>query len=419
MIFSLVSLGCPKNLVDSEHIIARLCLEGQVFTHNEDEADCIILNTCGFIKPAIDESFGEIRRLLAWKKRGAGRKVVVCGCLVNRMKKNLPMRFPGVDRWLKIEEEGSIGDGARRLTEARCVTTLPHVAYLKIAEGCSNRCSYCTIPSIRGELHSRRPRDVLGEARSLAAKGVRELILVAQDTANYGYDFDGRRHLVRLLRSLNEIAALRWIRLLYAHPAHIDERLVEEIAVNPKVCKYVDVPIQHVSDRILKIMNRRHTRRHLEGLLERLRAVPSLALRTTVMVGFPTETEAEFEDLLEFVDHWGFDHLGAFSYSAEPGTKAAGWPQKSANKKAERLARLLELQSRKVRRQNRTKVGQKLRVLVDRCNGQYAIGRSQHEAPDIDGIIRLTGHKLKAGRFYRAEVTGFNKCDLTARLAGG
>ena len=417
MIFSVISLGCPKNLVDSERIIAQLGLEGEVFTDNESRADCVILNTCGFIKPAIDESTAEIGRLVAWKKRKPGRKLVVCGCLVNRMSKSLPRQFPQVDGWFKIEQEGSIGCPAGKhqvLTKARFLTTPSHFAYLKIAEGCRNRCSYCTIPSIRGPLRSRKPSAIIKEARALVDMGVREIALIAQDTTNYGYDFDGPQRLPHLLRALARIDGIKWLRLLYTHPAHIDDALIEEIANNRRVCKYIDMPIQHVNNRILKLMKRRYGRDRLLELMSKLRAIPGLAIRTTVMVGFPTERETEFEELLRFIDQTSFDHLGAFTYWAEPGTKAARLPQVASGIKTRRLNRIVALQFQKVKEQNRAQTGKTLQVVVDRINGRFAYARSQHEAPDIDRVIRLFGNNLKIGRFYQAQVTGFDNYDQRA-----
>lgn len=422
MIFTVISLGCPKNLVDSERIIAQLGLEGQIFTDDHRDADCVILNTCGFIKPAVDESTTEIRRLIKWKKEKPGRQVIVCGCLVNRMARTLPAQFPEVDGWFKIEYEGRIGRPSHphRIPEpARYLTTPSHFAYLKIAEGCRNRCTYCTIPSIRGPLRSRPPRAIIREARALAGMGVREIALVAQDTTNYGYDFDRRRRLPHLLRALAKVDGIEWLRLMYAHPAHVDDALIEEIARNRKVCKYIDLPIQHVNNRILKLMKRRYDRDGLEAVLEKLRAVPGIAVRTTVMVGFPTERASDFEELLSFIDCSSFDHLGAFAYWAESGTKAARLPQVTSTIKRRRLNRLVGLQFQKVKERNRTLIGKTLRVIVDRINGRFAHARSQYEAPDIDRTIKLAGRNLQVGRFYEAVVTGFDDYDLkaTARSA--
>lgn len=324
MRFFLISLGCPKNLVDSERIIGQLGQDGMVLTDDRSHAQCVVLNTCGFIKPAIDESMQAIQKLVEWKKRRKSRRILVCGCLVNRMKSHLCRRFPQVDGWFEIEKEGEIAAAVGKgepsiLPEARFLTTPKHYAYLKIAEGCDNRCAYCTIPQIRGSLHSRTIESITDEAQALADMGARELILVAQDTANYGYDLYKKRRLVDLVKKISRIDGIRWIRLLYAHPAHIDERLVDEIGSNPRVCKYVDMPIQHINNRILRLMNRKYERKTVERLIDELRKIPGLAIRTTIMAGFPTETAGEFDELLGFVRAVGFDHAGFFPYYREEG----------------------------------------------------------------------------------------------------
>ncbi|MCM8792390.1 MAG: 30S ribosomal protein S12 methylthiotransferase RimO [Candidatus Omnitrophica bacterium] len=419
MTFSIKSLGCPKNLVDSEKIAAQLSQAGLVFTDTADDAQVMILNTCGFIKPAIEESITEIKKLILWKRKRPNRKLLICGCLVNRLKDKLVKHFPEVDDWLKIKEEGSIAnlitDSPSPSDETRLISTPRHYAYLKIAEGCSNRCSYCTIPQIRGPLQSRALGSIVNEATQLTELGIKELILVGQDTAGYGTDLNGGKPLLaHLVDKLSCIDGIKWLRILYAHPAHIDDRLIDTIGSNPKVCKYLDIPIQHISDRILKLMRRRYNRKTIEKLVEKLKRIPDMKLRTTVIIGFPTEKPQEFNELLEFIGEGHFDHIGYFPYYREIGTEAAKLQPLPDCRIDERLRQFADLQIKNTREKNRSRIGQKIIVIIDGYNRKRYFGRSQSEAPEIDGKIFVSGQNLRIGKFYTALIKGFKKYDLFA-----
>ncbi len=427
---AVILLGCPKNQVDTEVALGSLARAGWRIVTDPARADLIVITTCAFLGSAVRESEAVIERTLRLKRARADLKVAVGGCLVQRFGEELARRFPEVDLWVGIDALADIPRLLRLRARsfycaepravapagaARLLSTPRHFAYLKIADGCDNRCSYCLIPSIRGRLRSRPAEAILEEARGLARLGARELVLVAQDTTAWGSDRAGRPGLADLLCRLGRIRGIGWLRLMYAHPAHVDDRLLDEFRANPKLCRYLDLPVQHVADRILKKMNRRCTRRDIERVLERARAVDGMRLRTTVIVGFPGETDREFEELLGFVRAARFDRLSAYAYSAEPGTAAAALPgQVPARVKRERLAELMRAQARISRANLRRLVGSELTALVD----QPGIGRTEWDAPEVDGTVRLEGRPARAGAFVRCRVTRSSTHDLAAAVIG-
>jgi ribosomal protein S12 methylthiotransferase len=440
--FAFVSLGCPKNLVDSERMLGKLAQDGYQLTPDADGADVVVINTCGFIEPARQESLGVIREMLALKEQGRVGAVVVAGCLAERKKDELLQEMPGVDHIVGVfgreeithvlnrtlskqrrEEQRSLFRPApvRALEDtARLRITPRHYAYLKISEGCDRLCTFCAIPSMRGKHVTKPIEEVLREARELAADGVRELIVVAQDTTYYGLDLYGKVRLAELLRRLNDVEGLEWIRVLYAYPIHFTDELIDTLAQTPKIVPYLDLPLQHINDRILKRMQRRVNRAETEELLSRLRrAIPNLALRTTFIVGFPGETEAEFEELCNFVQAAHFERVGVFPYSPEPGTPAMRLPDHLPEEvKHQRRDRLMEIQQEIAFAWAREQVGKELEVLVDGPDPEmpgYVLARSYADAPDIDCVVRLKSKGLHAGDLVRARITGADGYDLVAR----
>jgi ribosomal protein S12 methylthiotransferase len=419
----LASLGCAKNLVDSERLLARLATAGALVGAPAEEADVVLVNTCGFIDPARRESLAVIADYVALKAERPDLKLFVLGCLVVRDGEALRRDLPAVDGFFGIDEHDAIaracGLAGEETGDTRLLLTPSHTAYLRIADGCDNRCSYCTIPSIRGAFRSRPADEILAEARSLAALGVRELNLIGQDTTAYGKDIPGGPGIVGLLERLDAIDGVRWVRLLYAHPARLGDDLIRAYARLEKLVPYVDLPLQHASDRILSAMGRRVDRGAIGSLLSRLReAVPEIALRTTFIVGFPGETDAEFAELIAFIEETRFDHVGAFAYSPEPGTAAAEMPSRvPPDVVAERLERLLAAQTVIVLETNRTRVGDVVDVLIDGSDGTpgVTIGRTATQAPDVDPVTRVRGRQ-EQGTFVRARITGHSDLDLTATV---
>ncbi len=452
--FAFVSLGCPKNLVDSERMLGKLAQDGYSLTPDADGADVVVVNTCGFIEPARQESLGVIREMLELKRRGRVGAVVVAGCLAERKKDDLLQEVPEVDHIVGVfgREEiaqvvnrvlaphplplspkgrgGSGGDEQRSLFRPAPVKALPdterlritprHYAYLKISEGCDRLCTFCAIPGMRGKHVTKPMEEVLREARELAADGVRELIVVAQDTTYYGLDLYGKVRLAELLRELDRIDGLEWVRILYAYPIHFTDELIETMATAKKIIPYLDMPLQHVNDSMLRRMSRKVDRAATEGLLGRLRqAMPNLTLRTTFIVGFPGETEAEFAELAEFVRASRFERVGVFPYSLEPGTPAARLPDQVAEEvKAERRNRLMEIQQGIAFAHAQAQVGKECEAIVDGPDAEVPgcfAARGHADAPDIDCAVRLKGKGLRPGDLVRARVTGADGYDLLAR----
>ena len=435
-----VSLGCPKNLVDTEIMLGALARRGWQVVASPEEAQVMLVNTCAFIAPASQEAVDTILELARHKETHPGKKLVVTGCLVSRHGEELLPPLPEVDLFIGVDDFPRLPDlleglaatpGPRLANQAprfdyaepqpRFPATPRHLAYLKLAEGCSHRCTYCTIPAIRGPYRSRPLATLLSEARHLAAAGTRELNLIAQDTTAYGADMGGQPGLVELLQELSAIPGFTWIRLLYTHPAHITPELIAALATLPNLAPYLDVPIQHAHDAILRHMGRRYTRRHLLDLFARLRfAIPGLTLRTTVMVGFPGETEEHFATLIDLVEQVRFDHLGVFLYSPEEGTPAARYahivPRRTARARARRLK---ALQARRVKARLNNLVGTVQPVLVEGPSPEsdYLLsGRLVSQAPDIDGQVYITAGVGLVGEIQPVRLTRALPFDLVGEI---
>jgi ribosomal protein S12 methylthiotransferase len=440
--FAFVSLGCPKNLVDSERMLGKLAQAGYALTPEAAGADVVVVNTCGFIEPARQESLGVIREMLQLKDQGKVGAVVVAGCLAERQGDALLKDVPGVDHIVGVfgrEEIVEVVDRSlqRRLREeqrslfrpapvkaledtARLRITPRHYAYLKISEGCDRLCTFCAIPSMRGKHVTKPIEEVLREARELVADGIRELIIVAQDTTYYGLDLYGETRLTELLRELDQLEGLEWIRILYAYPAYFDDRLIETLASARKIVPYLDMPLQHINDTMLRRMARRVTRRQTEELIAKLRqAMPQLALRTTFIVGFPGETEAEFDELAAYIQESRFERLGVFPYSLEPGTPAEKLPGHVPD--AVRLARrdrLMEIQQGIAFAHAQNQVGREIEVMVDSADPEvpgHMLARTMADAPDIDCVVRVKGRNLRPGQLVHSRITGADGYDLIAR----
>lgn len=439
--FSFVSLGCPKNTVDSERMLGLLSGDGYVLVPEAERTDFVIVNTCGFIESARQESLAVIREMIDRKKSGRTRGVVVAGCLAERQKEMLLEEVPEVDQIVgvfgreeivkaaerivgKLEEQRSLFRPAAVRAQddrARLRITPRHLAYLKVSEGCDRLCTFCSIPLMRGKHVSKPIEAIVEEARELASDGVRELNLVAQDMTYYGLDLYGRPRLADLIAALDEIEGIDWIRVLYNYPMHVDDRLIAALADSRKVVPYLDMPLQHINDRILRLMNRRHSRAETENILTRLRAgIPNLVLRTTFIVGFPGETESEFVELEEFVKATRFERLGVFNFSDEPDTpsrKLSGHlPDEVKN---ERRARLMLAQEPIAFAFNRSLVGRTLDVLIDSSAEEQGrtvwIGRTYADAPDIDGVTLVRGRDLQIGDIVSCEIVDAQGHDTAAR----
>ena len=421
---NVITLGCSKNTVDSEHLMARLAAAGYevLFDSDRTDAKVVVINTCGFIGDAKQESIDMILRAAAAKQAGKIERLFVVGCLSERYANELRAEIPEVDEYFGartwdgiVRALGASEDPA--LTTERRLTTPKHYAYLKISEGCNWKCGYCAIPLIRGGHVSVPMEELEEEARKLAAQGVRELMVIAQDTTYYGIDLYGRRMLAELLRRLCRIDGIAWIRLHYAYPAAFPDEVIEVMAAEPKICKYLDIPFQHISDAQLAAMHRRHTKAEAMELIRRLRtAIPDLALRTTLLVGYPGETEADFEELLEFVREVRFERLGVFAYSEEEGTYSAEQLRDDVPEavKQERVERIMALQNEISLENNRRRVGRTERVIIDSRQGDFYVGRTQYDSPEVDQeiLIPVGGRRLLRGHFYEAEVTSAADYDL-------
>jgi ribosomal protein S12 methylthiotransferase len=435
----LISLGCPKNLVDSEVILGYLNQSGFQITTKREAAEIIIINTCAFIKEATQESLQTIFESARYKKQGKCRLLIVAGCLPQRYREKLAEELHEVDLFIgtgklpeiariihgfknyRIEDVIQVGNPEFLLNHdtPRLLSTPSHTAYVKIAEGCSNCCSYCLIPSLRGRYRSRTVDSIIQETETLARKGVKEINLISQDTTRYGDDLSDGTNLTSLLKGLVKIQGIEWIRLLYSHPEHFSDELVSLVAQEEKICKYLDIPIQHINSSILKKMNRRGNRRALCTLFSRIREfIPDITLRTTVMVGFPGETNKEFTELLRFIEVIRFDHLGVFRYSREEGTPAAQLkkqiPQRIKDKRHNLIMKTQSLISLK---RNQERIGSRIKVLIEKksSQGDYPFqGRGSFQAPEIDGVVYLTKSKGRIGEIIEAKVTGASEYDLIA-----
>lgn len=424
---NVITLGCSKNTVDSEHLMARLAAAGYrvAFDSDRTDAEVVVINTCGFIGDAKQESVDMILRAAAAKTAGKIERLFVIGCLSERYADELREEIPEVDEYFGARDLEGIAralgaGGGELLATDRHLTTPRHYAYLKISEGCNWRCGYCAIPLIRGP-HISVPMETLEEeARKLAAGGVRELIVIAQDTTYYGLDLYGRRMLAELLRRLCRIEGIEWVRLHYAYPAAFPDDVVEAMASEPKICKYLDIPFQHISDAQLAAMHRRHTKAEALELIGRLRAaIPDLALRTTLLVGYPGETEADFAELMEFVREVRFERLGVFPYSEEEGTYSARELRDDVPEavKQERVERIMALQRDLSLENNLRRVGRTERVIVDSRQGDYYVGRTQYDSPEVDQeiLIPAADRRLMRGRFYDVRIERAADYDLYGR----
>lgn len=422
--FKLITLGCSKNLVDSEFILAQLKSNDITIVEDENDAENLIINTCGFIKEAKEESINTILRAVRRKEEGHLKSVYVAGCLSDRYKPELEKDIPEVDQYFGATDKpqtiidilNAAGCNYKsELLGERELSTPKHFAYLKISEGCDNPCSFCAIPIMRGKHKSKPLQDILIEAQKLASKGVKELIIIGQDTTYWGFDTDRKRNLSHVINAISEINGIEWIRLMYAYPSRFPDDLLETFRTNAKLIKYIDIPVQHISDNVLKSMRRGITKKTQMNLLESIRKnADGMAIRTTLITGYPDETEADFEEMLNFVKDFKFDRLGVFTYSHEDNTYAANLPDKIPYK--EKLLRqklLLEAQRKNSLESNEKTVGSVLKVLIDRKENDYYIGRSYKDAPEIDQEIFVHPvNPLKAGEFYNVKINDFEEFDL-------
>ncbi len=434
-----ISLGCDKNLVDTEVMLGLLASRGYEMTDDETKADIIVVNTCCFIHDAKEESIQNILEMAEYKKEGKAKALIVTGCLAQRYRQEILDEIPEVDEVLGTTAYDQILDAVDAALAGehsvmvedvnalplpktkRLVTTGGHFAYLKIAEGCDKHCTYCIIPKIRGNFRSVPMERLVKEAEELAEQGVKELILVAQETTLYGKDIYGEKSLHRLLRELCKISGIRWIRILYCYPEEITDELIRVMKEEPKVCHYLDLPIQHADDTVLKRMGRRTSRQELTDIIGKLRKeIPDICLRTTLITGFPGETKAQHEELMEFIDEMEFDRLGVFTYSPEEDTPAAAMPdQIDEEVKKERQAELMELQQEIAFDNAQDMVGREMLVMID---GKVAdenayVGRTYRDAPNVDGLIFInTDAELLSGDFARVKVTGALDYDLIGEL---
>lgn len=423
MTVNIITLGCSKNLVDSEHLLYQFRAAGYRVLHDafDTTADLVIINTCGFILDAKEESIETILAFLEEKRSGKVGKVFVMGCLSERYKADLQSEMPEVDGFFGVwelpkilEEAGSALD--QRLLQERMITTPSHYAYLKISEGCNRTCAFCAIPGIRGVQQSVSIKNLVKESENLAKKGVKELILIAQDLTNYGIDIYKHRALPELLKALVKIQGVEWIRLHYAYPTGFPEEVIDLMAAEEKICNYLDIPIQHINDDVLTAMGRGHGRAKLEQLLERFRErVPDVALRTTVMTGFPGETEEAFQELMDYLSEIRFDRLGVFPYSHEEDTPAQKQfedqiPDKT---KVDRAEAVMELQQEISLELNQQRVGKSFKVIIDRKDGDFYFGRTQYDSPEVDNEVLIPAdNNLEIGSFYNVKINSAAEFDL-------
>ena len=428
-----ISLGCSKNLVDTEMTIGLFKKNNYNIVNNPQKADIIVINTCGFIESAKEEAINTILEMAEYKKKNC-KYLIVMGCLVQRYKEDLEKSIPEVDLFVKYSDYNSLWEQIETLVGTniqnqnnnleylnRTITTGKNYAYLRIADGCSNFCTFCAIPSIRGKFVSRKLEDILDEANKLVTDGYKELIVIAQDTTKYGVDIYGEPKLATLLSKLCEIDGIKWIRFLYSYPETITDELIQTVKNNQKICSYFDIPIQHISNGILKRMNRKSTKESIYNLITKLRTeIPNVIIRTTVMVGFPGETKEDFEELYNFIKWAKFDRLGAFSYSKEDNTPASKLPdQIHPMTKKSRLRKIMELQQKISEEKNKKLIGQEFEVLIENktFDGNFYIGRSYMDVPDIDGFVYIknTKHNLE-NEFVKCKIIDINEYDLIAEL---
>lgn len=448
-----VHLGCSKNLIDTEATIGIFKKHKFEIVNDAIKADIIVINTCGFIDSAKEEAINTILEMAEYKKDKC-KYLIVMGCLVQRYYEDLIKALPEVDLFIKIDEYDKLWNKVEDLIKKnimiksknktskkisdipkmpmltqeefldRTITTGKDYAYLKIGEGCSNKCTYCAIPYIRGPFVSRRKEDILEEAKKLAKQGIKELIIIAQDTTKYGIDLYGESKLAELLEEISQIEEIKWIRFLYSYPEGITDELIDVVAKNPKIAKYFDIPVQHISDTILKKMNRRTSKKQIQDLITKIRRkIPDVALRTSLIVGFPGETKEDFKKLLEFVEETKFDKLGTFMYSKEEGTPAAKLPEQiHGNTKKARYNQIMKLQQDISRENLKRKLNKEYEVLVEDISfdRKYYIGRTMQDVPEIDGFVYIKNEKLPRkdmiGDFVQCKIVGISNYDLMAEM---
>jgi ribosomal protein S12 methylthiotransferase len=421
---NVVTLGCPKNAVDSEYLLGQLKHSSVQLVASADDADTVVINTCGFIKDAKQESIDAIMEAVKKKNRGELKKIVVMGCLSERFKNELAAEIPEVDSFFGTNQLQAVLQDLdvnykRELLGERLLTTPAHYAYLKISEGCDNPCSFCAIPLMRGQHRSKPMEEVIHEAQLLAVKGVKELIVIAQDTTYYGLDLYGERCLAKLLGALNGIDGIEWIRLMYAYPAKFSPDVIEAFQKFPKLCRYIDIPIQHSSDSVLKSMRRGITERSMRDLLFKIKdRISGVAIRTTLIVGYPNETEDDFQALCEFVKEMRFHRLGVFTYSKEEGTAAFGLGDPVSEEiKRQRQTAIMDIQKDISMRHNESIIGKSVKVLIDSYDGEFFIGRTEWDAPEIDQEVFVSSSQpLTVGTFHTVVVTDAEEYDLFASV---
>ncbi len=430
-----ISLGCNKNLVDTEKTIAIFKEHNYEIVNNPEEAQIIVINTCGFIQSAKEEAINTILEMAQYKKKNC-KYLIAMGCLVERYKEELEKELPEVDLYIKYSNYDTLWEQIDSLITKkeeklknikfddftdRVISTGKNYAYLKIADGCSNCCSYCAIPKIRGPFKSRKMESILNEAKDLANKGYKEIILTAQDTTKYGIDLYKKPMLAKLLEEICKIEKIKWVRFLYAYPETITDELIKVVKQNPKICNYFDIPIQHISDNVLKRMNRKSSSKSIKDLIKKLRKeIPDVILRTTVMVGFPGETNEDFEELYNFLEDAKFDKLGAFSYSKEEGTAGAYMKnQIHPSTKKSRYNKIMKLQNQISYNNLQKHIGKTFEVMIEYLspNKKFYIGRSYMDTPEIDGVLYIQNtKKLEEGEFVLCEITDVKDYDLIGKI---
>ncbi len=421
---SFITLGCSKNTVDSERLLRQIQLNRMPITSDPNEADTVIINTCGFIEAAKEESVNTILQAVELKNKGKLKKLIVVGCLSERYKESLEKEIPEVDVYFGTEKYEEIinelgGNLKYELLGERLLTTPSHFAYLKISEGCDHPCSFCAIPLMRGKHKSKPMENLIDEAKFLAEAGVKELILIAQDSTDYGKDIYQTKRLSKLLNTISDINGIEWIRLMYAYPSHFPDDVIEEIADNPKVVNYVDIPLQHISDDVLKSMRRGVTSKQTYKLLGKLKTrIPDITLRTTFIVGYPNESEGDFNQLIDFVKEIQFDRVGTFTFSVEENTTSyiLGDPI-SQREKNSRKDLLMKIQGEISYQKNQSFIGKTLSVLAESKESDYYVGRSYRDAPEVDGeVLFKSDKKLKTGNFYEVKINDCDEYDLYGEL---
>ena len=434
---SIVSLGCAKNRVDAEMMLYKLKEAGFVLKDDPADGDAVIVNTCGFIETAKQESIEEILELAKLKEEGKIKAIIVSGCLAERYKEDIKRELPEVDAVIGLGANGDIVEAVQKalskedfqsfpdkelmpLNDKRIGSTLPHYAYLKVADGCDNKCTYCAIPMIRGRFRSRTMESILSEAEELAQRGVKELNVIAQDATRYGEDIYGSLMLPTLLKELCKIEGIQWIRVLYCYPDRITDELIDTIASEEKILKYIDLPLQHCNERVLKAMNRRGSKESLTALIQKIRRrIPGVILRTTLITGFPTETDEEFDELAEFAKELKFERLGCFPYSTEEDTPAAELEQVDKEVRGYRADAIMRSQELVMEEWCQSKIGSRVKVLVEGFD-RYAecfFGRSYADAPEVDPNVFFTSEeKVTIGEFVEVEITDYLECDLIGEV---